>query len=136
MCRLKLSTMLFFKSRTFDLVLSYCCKTIQCMIRQNSVLNTYDIDFHAVVVYGQGADLFSQFLSIYCSTFKTHRIWQIRPLCPRSKWNMGEILAFLSQKWSIFEIPPCAHHVIFIKVHIFWEGHKIFAKSPPFFDWY
>ena len=27
----------------------------------------------------------------------THRIWQIRPLCPRSKWNMGEILAFLTQ---------------------------------------
>ena len=26
----------------------------------------------------------------------THRIWQIRPLCPRSKWNMGEILAFLA----------------------------------------
>ena len=22
------------------------------------------------------------------------------------------------------------------KVHIFWEGHKFFAKSPPFFDWY
>ena len=22
------------------------------------------------------------------------------------------------------------------KVHIFWEGHKNFAKSPPFFDWY
>ena len=23
-----------------------------------------------------------------------------------------------------------------IKVHIFWEGHKMFAKSPAFFDWY
>ena len=22
------------------------------------------------------------------------------------------------------------------QVHIYWEGHKIFAKSPPFFDWY
>jgi len=29
----------------------------------------------------------------------THRIWQMRPLCPRSKRNMGEILAFLAQKW-------------------------------------
>ena len=28
--------------------------------------------------------------------FLTHRIWQIRPLCPRSKWNMDEILAFLA----------------------------------------
>ena len=27
--------------------------------------------------------------------FVTHRIWQIRPLCPWSKWNMGEILEFL-----------------------------------------
>ena len=22
------------------------------------------------------------------------------------------------------------------KVHIFWEGHKFFVKSPPFFDWH
>ena len=29
----------------------------------------------------------------------THRIWQIRPLCPQSKWNMGEILAFLALRW-------------------------------------
>ena len=29
-------------------------------------------------------------------TSLTHRIWQIRPLCPQSKWNMGEILAFLA----------------------------------------
>ena len=26
----------------------------------------------------------------------THRIWQIWPMCPRSNWNMGEILAFLA----------------------------------------
>ena len=26
----------------------------------------------------------------------THRIWQIRPLFPRSKWNIGEISAFLA----------------------------------------
>ena len=26
----------------------------------------------------------------------THRIWQIQTLSPRSKWNMGEILAFLA----------------------------------------
>ena len=26
----------------------------------------------------------------------TQRIWQIRPLCPWSKWNMGDILAFLA----------------------------------------
>ena len=26
----------------------------------------------------------------------THSIWQIHIWCPRSKWNMGEILAFLA----------------------------------------
>ena len=34
------------------------------------------------------------------------------------RWNMGEILAKNDdENWSrknIFEIPPCAHHVIFI----------------------
>ena len=29
----------------------------------------------------------------------THRIWQIQLWCPRSKWNMGAILAFLAWKW-------------------------------------
>ena len=35
---------------------------------------------------------------IYEVIFHTlaHSIRQIRPLCPRSKWNMGEILAFLA----------------------------------------
>ena len=56
----------------------------------------------------------------------THGIWQIKLWCTRSKWNMGEILAFLAknddEKWSrknIFENPPCAHHVIFITE--FWS---------------
>ena len=36
-----------------------------------------------------------------CSIFSkkttlTHSIWQIQLWCPRSKWNMGEILAFLA----------------------------------------
>ena len=66
----------------------------------------------------------------------THSICQIQPLFTRSKWNMGEILAFLvtlnfwpkndDEKWSrknIFEIPPCAHHVIFITA--FWSKVQI-----------
>ena len=28
--------------------------------------------------------------------YLTHTIWQIRPFFPRSKWNMGKILAFLA----------------------------------------
>ena len=36
----------------------------------------------------------SLLLTTPCSL--THRIWQIQLWCPRSKWNMGEILAFLA----------------------------------------
>ena len=31
-----------------------------------------------------------------CQFILTHSIWQIRPLFSRSKWNKGEILAFLA----------------------------------------
>ena len=27
----------------------------------------------------------------------------------------------------------CIYRFYFVKVHIFWEGHKIFAKSSPYF---
>ena len=36
------------------------------------------------------------FISWIIGEFLTHRIRQIRPLSPKSKWSMGEILAFLA----------------------------------------
>ena len=35
-------------------------------------------------------------LILWHDVILTHSIWQIRPLFPRSNWNMGEILAFLA----------------------------------------
>ena len=42
---------------------------------------------------------FSDWKSYSCVNSQTHSIWQLWPLFPQSKWNMGEILAFLTWKW-------------------------------------
>ena len=74
------------------------------------------------------------------------KYWEMYDFRIKQFWIICEL-------WSMVEISrfhaPITHHskvhkdgwakyipTFAFKVHIFWEGYKIFAKSPPFFDWY
>ena len=51
------------------------------------------ISYHAL----KNPNIFTYMMITLISKKKlTHSIWQIQLCCPRSKWNMGEILAFLA----------------------------------------
>ena len=53
-----------------------------------------DLPIHFI---GDFKDKFVNFFKHFTlSNLLTHRMWQIQLWCPRSKWNMGEILAFLA----------------------------------------
>ena len=52
-------------------------------------------------------------------------------LCEPAVFQIGNWEMKRGQGADLVSIPT-----YFYKVHIFWEGHKNFVKSPPFFDWY
>ena len=66
----------------------------------------------------------------YLNRILTHSIWQIQLWCLWLKWKYGWNFSISGRKMmmksglgNIFEIPPCAHHVIFITE--FWSKVQI-----------
>ena len=93
----KMFTLAFYLPRFFfsneHLILFYRQLTIQ-----NS--NFPELFFEKIYIYLfdwlKNFNVTKIIISTNQSLLLTHCIWQIQLWCPRSKWNMGEILAFLA----------------------------------------
>ena len=82
----------------------------ECEVKQKNALHIksdkiFEIRFHVVKAVLQQHYMIIAIL-LTCASYViwhiwlhlTHSIWQIQLWCPRSKWNMGEILAFSGLK--------------------------------------